>query len=85
MAEAEFIYGGGFEGPIMGNTRINLGNGRVFNTFAGSCNADILGYTETYVGENGFPWVRDHIYGGNDLGGSILGNTNFSNRQQYGN
>ena len=80
MAEAEFIYGGSFEGPIAGNTCINLGNGRIFNSFAGSCNADILGHTETYVGRNsnndndlGFPWIRDHIYGGNDLGGQILG------------
>lgn len=83
VAEAEFIYGGGFEGPIAGNTRVNLGNGRIFNSFAGSCNADILGHTETYIGgwpvgdgkpdETGFPWVRDHVYGGNDLGGRILG------------
>ena len=94
MAEAEFIYGGSFEGLIAGNTHINLGNGRIFNTFAGSCNADILGHTETYVGRNsnddndlGFPWIRDHIYGGNDLGGRILANggsdgndCNFTNR-----
>ena len=92
MAEAEFIYGGGFEGPICGNTIINLGNGRIFNSFAGSCNADILGHTETYIGQwdegegetktivSGFPWIRDHIYGGNDLGGSILGEANFHSR-----
>ena len=87
MAEAEFIYGGAFEGVIAGNTRINLGNGRIFNSFAGSCNADILGHTETYVGLNssndtdlGFPWIRDHIYGGNDLGGKILRMENFKNR-----
>jgi len=80
MAEAEFIYGGGFLGPICGNTIINLGNGRVFNTFAGSCNADILGHTETYVGKNGFPYVRDYVYGGNDLGGRILGTANFQGR-----
>ena len=82
MAEAEFIYGGGFEGPICGNTCINLGNGRVFNTFAGSCNADIYGHTETHIGQwtnadnetvTGFPWVRDHLYGGNDMGGHIYG------------
>ena len=73
MAECEFIYGGGYLGPIAGDTHINLGNGRVFNTFAGSCNANILGHTETYVGTNGFPYVRDYIYGGNDLGGRILG------------
>ena len=83
MAECEFIYGGAFEGVIAGDTHINLGNGRIFNSFAGSCNADILGHAETYVGRKkkddgtyedggGFPWIRDHIYGGNDLGGSIL-------------
>ena len=85
MAEAEFIYGGGFFGPICGNTIINLGKGRVFNTFAGSCMADILGHTETYIGRQvnpetgavseGFPFVRDMVYGGNDLGGRILGET----------
>lgn len=82
MAECEFIYGGAFEGVIAGDTHINLNNGRIFNSFAGSCNADILGHTETYVGTNGFPWIRDHIYGGNDLGGSILGNDSptFSDR-----
>ncbi|MBQ7162328.1 MAG: hypothetical protein IJR64_01870, partial [Bacteroidales bacterium] len=87
IAEAEFIYGGGFEGLILGNTQINLGNGRIFNSFAGSCNADILGHTETYVGRGssddanlGFPWVRDHIYGGNDLGGRIRGSEDFSGR-----
>ena len=88
MAECEFIYGGGFEGIIAGDTHIRLGNGRVFNTFAGSCNANILGHTETYVGEwtegsttmTGFPWIRDHIYGGNDLGGSIKGYADFTGR-----
>ena len=88
MAEAEFIYGGSFEGLIAGNTRINLGNGRIFNSFAGSCNADILGHTETYVGRNsnddsdlGFPWIRDHIYGGNDLGGQIFGESTEAEQQ----
>jgi hypothetical protein len=80
MAECEFIYGGAFEGLIAGDTHINLNNGRIFNSFAGSCNADIIGHTETYVGQNGFPWIRDHIYGGNDLGGSILGKSDFSGR-----
>ena len=92
MPECEFIYGGGFQGPIAGNTVVNLGNGRIFNSFAGSCDADILGHTETYVGyrhnvENesgtvtgqvdGFPWVRDIVYGGNDLGGKIKGSRDF--------
>ena len=91
MAEAEFIYGGSFEAPIAGNTVINLGNGRIFNSFAGSCNANILGHTETYIGRQvnsdgtytdggGFPWIRDHVYGGNDLGGQILGSQNFTDR-----
>ena len=80
MAEAEFIYGGGFLAPVCGNTTIKLDNGRIFNSFAGSCNADIYGHTETYVGVNGFPYVRDHIYGGNDLGGRILGTANFQSR-----
>ena len=90
MAECEFIYGGGFLGPICGNTKINLGNGRVFDTFAGSCNADILGHTETYIGVQvdkkgdetgeGFPYVRDYTYCGNDLGGRILGSANFVGR-----
>ena len=88
MAAAEFLYGGGFEGPVCGNTIVNLGDGRVFNSFAGSCNADILGHTETYVGrqptadgtgfEAGFPYIRDHIYGGNDLGGEIKGSKDFT-------
>ena len=100
MAECEFMYGGGFFGPIAGNTVINLGKGRIFNSFAGSCNGDILGTAETYVGrqvkaeyrlaaptdevatednlfEPGFPWVRDNVYGGNDLGGRILGTNDY--------
>lgn len=91
MAEAEFIYGGSFEAPIAGNTVINLGKGRIFNSFAGSCNADILGHTETYIGRQvnsdgtktdggGFPWIRDHVYGGNDLGGRILNKKDFIER-----
>ena len=80
MADAEFIYGGSFEGPIIGNTNVHLDNGRLFNLFAGSCNADILGHTETYVGLNGFPYLRDHIYGGNDLGGEIKGEEEFSEK-----
>ena len=80
IAECEFIYGGGFLGTTAGNCIINLGNGRIFNSFAGACNADILGHTETYIGTNGFPYVRDYVYGGNDLGGQILGTANFDSR-----
>jgi hypothetical protein len=77
IAECEFMYGGGFLGTVAGNCIINLGNGRIFDSFAGSCNADVLGHTETYIGTNGFPYVRDFVYGGNDLGGRILGSANF--------
>ena len=80
IAECEFMYGGGFLGPVAGNCIINLGNGRIFNSFAGACNADIYGHTETYIGTNGFPYVRDFVYGGNDLGGQILGSANFDSR-----
>ncbi|MBR6032603.1 MAG: hypothetical protein IKP36_11710 [Bacteroidaceae bacterium] len=80
MADVEFIYGGGNEGLIVGSTHVNLDNGRLFNLFAGSSNADILGHTETYVGLAGFPYLRDHIYGSNDLGGHILGSADFSDR-----
>ena len=97
MPECEFIYGGSFEGPIAGNTVVSLGNGRIFNSFAGSCDADILGHTETYIGYrhnvedekgavtgqvDGFPYIRDMVYGGNDLGGAIknMEPKDFSNR-----
>jgi len=80
IAECEFMYGGGFLGPVAGNCIINLGNGRIFDSFAGACNADVLGHTETYIGTNGFPYVRDFVYGGNDLGGKILGTANFDSR-----
>ena len=88
MAECEYLYGGAFEGLIAGNTYVNLGNGRIFNSFGGSCNADILGHVETYIGSTGFPYVRDYVYGGNDLGGRILnaqdgidaGDANFTSR-----
>ena len=112
MAQCEFMYGGGFLGPICGNTYVNLGKGRIFNSFAGSCNADILGHAETYIGRmvrpgtntnpylyknalsihrndadyyetyytEGFPWIRDYTYGGNDLGGRIMQAVDFSDR-----
>ena len=80
IAECEFMYGGGFLGTTAGNCIINLGNGRIFDSFAGACNADVLGHTETYIGVNGFPYVRDFVYGGNDLGGQILNKANFNSR-----
>ena len=82
LAEAEYLYGGGNEGIIAGNTLVNLGNGRIYDAFGGSSDADILGHTEVFVGrqpngnggyKDGFPWLRDNVYGGNDFGGTIHG------------
>ena len=91
MAETEYLYGGAFEAPIAGNTYVSLGNGRTYQSFGGSCNADILGHTETYVGRQanndgtftdgaGFPWIRDNIFGGNDLGGRVMNAADFMDR-----
>ena len=82
LAEAEYLYGGGNEGLIAGNTLVNLGNGRIYDAFGGSSDADILGHTEVYIGrqpngsggyKDGFPWINDIVYGGNDFGGTIDG------------
>ena len=82
LAETEYIYGGGNEGDVCGNTYVNLGNGRIYDAFGGACDADILGHTEVYIGrqpngsggyKDGFPWIRDIVYGGNDFGGTIWG------------
>ena len=93
LAEAEYLYGGGNEGDVCGNTYVNLGNGRIYDAFGGACDADILGHTEVYIGrqpdgnggyKDGFPWIRDIVYGGNDFGGTIYGgyelDYNFQNR-----
>ena len=87
LAEAEYLYGGGFEGTVAGNTYVYLGNGRIYDAFGGACNADILGHSELYIGKalvydsldvisgtvSAFPWVKDNVYGGNDFGGRIRG------------
>ena len=82
LAETEYIYGGGNEGLICGNSSVNLGNGRIYDAFGGSSNADILGHSEVYIGrqinktggyKDGFPWICDIVYGGNDFGGTIFG------------
>jgi hypothetical protein len=83
VAETEFLYGGGFDGIICGNTYVHLGNGRVIDVLGGSCNADILGHTEVYIGKNvdgslGFPYVSGGVYAGNDLGGVIQGERDYT-------
>ena len=83
LAESEYLYGGGNEGDVCGNTYVNLGNGRIYDAFGGASNANILGHTEVIIGrqpngsggyKSGFPWIRDIVYGGNDFGGEIKGN-----------
>ena len=87
------LYGGGFEGPVTGSTTVNLDGGTVYHSFGGSCNADITGYAQTYVGAGlgvpsgtigGMTTVLGNVYGGNDFGGTIniSGNNshNFSSR-----
>ena len=87
MAVAEIIYGGGFQGPVIGDTHVNLGKGRVYRSFGGSFDAIIYGHAETYVGRGtsddgntGFPWITDNVYGGNDLGGKIRNAGEFISR-----
>ncbi|MBR6893386.1 MAG: hypothetical protein IKN15_09140 [Bacteroidaceae bacterium] len=82
LAEAEYLYGGGNEGDVCGNSYVYLGNGRIYDSFGGASDADVYGHAETYIGRQikngniieGFPWVRDIVYGGNDFGGTIHGN-----------
>ena len=77
IPESEYIYGGGNEGDVLGDSYVYLGNGRVYDAFGGASNADIYGGTEVHIGYNGgFPWIRDNVYGGNDFGGTVRGNIN---------
>ena len=77
LAEVEYIYGGGNEGDVLGDSYVYLGNGRINDVFGGASNADIYGGTEVHVGYNGgFPWIRENVYGGNDFGGIIRGDRN---------
>ncbi|MBO6125150.1 MAG: hypothetical protein J6P55_04735 [Bacteroidaceae bacterium] len=82
IPESEYLYAGGNEGNICGNTYVNLGNGRIYDAFGGCSAADVLGHTEVYIGrqpngtggyKDGFPWIRDVVYGGNDFSGTIWG------------
>ena len=89
VAEAEFLYGAGNEGNVAGNSYVYLGNGLIYDVFGGASNADILGHTEVYIGGKangndatiyGFPWIKDIVYGGNDFGGKVKGEGNFTNQ-----
>ena len=94
LPEAQYLYGAGNEGNVCGDSYLYLGNGRVYDTFGGASNADILGHVETYIGKQkdasgsftyGFPWIKDIVFGGNDFGGMIgSGKTgNFSADSRY--
>lgn len=83
------VYGGGFEGPVIGSTTVNLDGGTVLASFGGSCNANITGYAQTYLGAGlgvpsgataGMTTVMGSVYGGNDFGGRITGTNDFSGR-----
>lgn len=83
------VYGGGFEGPVKGSTTVNLDGGTVLASFGGSCNANITGYAQTYLGAGlgapqgataGMTTVMGSVYGGNDFGGRITGTNDFSSR-----
>ena len=83
LAESEYIYGAGNEGDVCGDSYVNLGNGRIYDSFGGASDADVYGHVETTIGfGGGFPWVRDIVYGGNDFGGTIHGecSNNFWDR-----
>lgn len=88
LPEAEYLYGGGNMGDVSGDTRVYLGNGRIYDAFGGASDADILGHTEVYIGKQirndsiiyGFPFVRDIVYGGNDFDGTIWGQADFRDK-----
>ena len=79
------LYGGGFEGPVTGNSTVNLDGGTAYYVFGGSCNANITGYAQTYLGAGlsgtaGSAKVLGNVYGGNDFGGRINGSNAFFSR-----
>ena len=77
------IYGGGFEGPLTGNTTINLFGGTAYDAIAGACNARIGGHAEAYIGDvskTTYPTITNNVYGGNDFGGKIETSYDFSGK-----
>ena len=93
LVEIENIYAGGNQGDVCGDTRLYLGNGRIYDAFGGANDADIYGHTEVYIGqqkkvngtiEDGFPWIRHNVYGGNDFDGEIKGSANFQSKLRDG-
>ena len=84
LAETEYIYGGGNKGDVCGGSHVYLGNGRIYDSFGGASDADVFGSTETFIGyADGFPWVRDIVYGGNDFSGTIGGGVGNYHAQEH--
>ncbi|MBO4753738.1 MAG: hypothetical protein J5543_04030 [Bacteroidales bacterium] len=81
------IYGGGFEGPLTGNTTLNLIGGTAYDAIAGACNARIGGHAEAYIGDvskTTYPTITNNVYGGNDFGGKIESSYDFSEKLTTG-
>ena len=89
-------YAAGYEGDVKGNATLNLRGGGVFRGFAGACNADVLGTTTAIVGwrdeegdeyNYGLPYVANAVFGGNDFGGEVMGDTlrSIQVRDYFGN
>ena len=89
-------YAAGYEGDVEGNATLNLRGGGVLRGFGGACNADVLGTTTAIVGwrdeegdeyNYGLPYVANAVFGGNDFGGQVYGDTlrNIQVRDYSGN
>ena len=89
-------YAAGYEGDVEGNATLNLRSGGVLRGFGGACNADVLGTTTAIVGwrdeegdeyNYGLPYVANAVFGGNDFGGQVYGDTlrNIQVRDYSGN
>ena len=67
LTESEYLYGGGNEGDVCGDTHVNLGNGRIYDAFAGASDANVLGHTEVYIGRQVKNDVKNNLINKYDL------------------
>ena len=67
-----------------GNSTLNLAGGSILRGFGGACNAHVKGVSTAIVGwrdevkdiyNYGKPYVGNAVFGGNDFGGHVKGNT----------
>lgn len=77
-------YGAGYAGLVEGNSTLNLAGGSILRGFGGACNAHVEGVSTAIVGwrdeakdiyNYGKPYVGNAVFGGNDFGGHVKGNT----------